>query len=260
MAKATEPKPRMFIGSSVEGLSVAYSIQESLEHDVEATVWNQGVFELSRYTLEALIDALADSDFALFVLQPDDVVQLRDAEKQAVRDNVIFELGLFIGRIGKERCFLVMPRGVDNFHLPTDLLGITPGQYEPEREDGNLLAALGPACQRVRRSVKALGRLQIPTTENAAALTTVQEAGDLTEDPDDCLSLIQSWMGSRSSQENGRAIRYSDVDRELKLVPGSAERYIEEAAKRWRYEVERRGKDTILFSKTSGLKRTIKVV
>lgn len=253
-------KPRMFIGSSVEGLSVAYSIQESLEYDVEATVWNQGVFDLSRYALESLIDVLADSDFAVFVFQPDDIVELRDEKKRAVRDNVIFELGLFIGRIGKERCFIVMPKGVDNFQIPTDLLGVNPATYEPEREDENLVAALGPACQRIRRSVKSLGRLKVPTTENVAELSVVQEVNDLTSDPDDCISLIQSWMGSRTSRENAQAIRYADVDRELKLKPGSAELYIVDAASRWRYQVDRKGKDTILFRKEPSSGRQVRLV
>jgi hypothetical protein len=244
-----QPKPRLFIGSSVEGLEVAYSVQEALEHDVESTVWTQGVFSLSRYTLEALIDKVADSDFALFVFQPDDITALRDVEQKTVRDNVVFELGLFIGRIGKERCFIVMPRGVDDFHLPTDLLGVTPAQYEPLRDDGNILAALGPACQRIRRSISSLGRLQQPTTENPTEPTVIEQVEELTSDPADCISIIQSWMGSRSPTENERAIRYVDVDRELRLAPGSAAEYIEQAASRWNYLLERKGKDTILFKK-----------
>src|SRR3954471_4213025 len=119
-------KPRMFIASSVEHIDLAYAAQESLEHDVESTVWSQGVFSISRTAMASLIDALDDSDFGLFILAPDDVTAIRDTSMKTVRDNVIFELGLFVGRLGNDRCFLIIPRGVEDLHLPTDLLGLTP--------------------------------------------------------------------------------------------------------------------------------------
>lgn len=119
-------KPRLFIGSASENLDVAYAIQEVLEHDAEVTVWTQGIFDLSKYTLDALTETLDTVDFGLFALSPTDVVTMRDETKRAARDNVIFELGMFIGRLGKERAFLFIPRGAEELHLPTDLLGITP--------------------------------------------------------------------------------------------------------------------------------------
>lgn len=148
-------KPRIFIGSSVEGLSVAYAIQQNLTHDAEATVWDQGVFDLSKTTIESLIKVVDESDFGVFVFSPDDVTRMRGADLNSIRDNVIFEYGLFTGRLGRDRVFFVKPEGYD-LHLPTDLLGITPGIYNPKREDGRLQAATGPACNQIREAMKKL--------------------------------------------------------------------------------------------------------
>jgi predicted nucleotide-binding protein len=150
-------KPRVFVASSVEGLNIAYAVQENLEHTAEITVWAQGVFELSDYTGRALINELDAYDFGLFVFSFDDITKMRGEAVKISRDNVVFELGPFIGRLGLQRSFILMPRSRDNLHLPTDLLGITPATFNPDRTDENLLAALGPACHQIRRSIERLG-------------------------------------------------------------------------------------------------------
>ena len=151
-------KPKIFVASSVEGLSVAYAIQTNLQHTAELTVWDQGVFALSHSALESLLAVLSKSDFGIFVFTGDDLTKIRGKESATVRDNVVFELGMFIGRLGKERSFVLIPAGAD-LRLPTDLIGLTPGTFESGRSDGSYEAACGPACNRVRESVKRLGFL-----------------------------------------------------------------------------------------------------
>jgi len=131
----------MFVGSSSEGLRLAYAVQQNLLNVAEVTVWSQGVFKPSSSVSESLAVYL-DSDFALFVFSPDDKIVSRGEENPAARDNVVFELGLFTGRLGQERCFILVPEG-ENLRIPTDLLGITLLKYEPKRSDGNLAAATG---------------------------------------------------------------------------------------------------------------------
>lgn len=237
-------KPRMFVASSSEHIDLAYAVQEALERDAEITVWDQGVFTPSRSTMASLIDALDESDFGLFIMGVDDVTNIRDSTKKTVRDNVIFELGMFVGRLGFDRCFMVVPRGVEDLHLPTDLLGLTPAMFDPDRQDLNLVAALGPACNRIRKVIKKLGPIM---QQASSAIKVVDTSDELISNPDDCMALIQSWMGARPASENSRAIRYADVDRELKLAPGSAEKYIESVASKWSYVVAHKGKDVILF-------------
>jgi hypothetical protein len=147
-------KPRIFIGSSKEALDIAYAIQENLEYDSNPTVWTQGIFELSNNSLDDLINALNNFDFGVFVFKPDDITEMRSSKLNTVRDNVIFELGLFIGKLGKKRVFFVLPNSTTNFHLPTDLLGVTPGKYNDKREDENLKASLGPFCNQIRKKLK----------------------------------------------------------------------------------------------------------
>ena len=146
-------KPKLFIGSSSEALEVANAIQENLNYDAEVTVWNQGIFKLSSTSLNDLISALGKSDFAIFVFNPDDIGIIRQQQHSIVRDNVIFELGLFIGKLGQSKVFYVVPDN-ETIHLPTDLLGVSPGYYNSKRVDKNLLAALGPFCNQVRSQLK----------------------------------------------------------------------------------------------------------
>ena len=237
-------KPKLFIGSSSERLDIAYAVQENLERFVEATVWTQGIFDLSKTTIESLMDVLEETDFGLFVFAPDDISLIRSAEKSIVRDNVIFELGLFVGRLGRERAFIVHSADISDFHIPTDLLGITPAIYQSDRTDGNIVAALGPACSRVQRSIAKFGVKSHIDIDSGPI-----DVSELIDDPNDCISLIEGFMGSRASRLNTAATKFSDVDKELSLKPGSAEKYIETAASRWNYKIVRRGKSTVTFEK-----------
>lgn len=145
-------KPKIFIGSSVEGLNIAYAIQQNLTHDAEITVWDQGVFELSQTTIESLVTVLEKSDFAIFVFSPDDITRIRKKKYQTVRDNVIFELGMFIGKLGRNRSFIIMP-DMPLFHIPTDLLGVTSGKFDTSRTDGSYQAATAPVCHQIRTQI-----------------------------------------------------------------------------------------------------------
>lgn len=147
-------KPKIFIGSSVESLEIAHNIQELLEHEANPTVWTQGIFELSNTALEDLIKALDSFDYAIFIFKPEDISTIRSKNYNTVRDNVIFELGLFIGKLGRDKVFFVAPKNTKDFHLPSDLAGITYGTYDADRDDENILAALGPFCNQIRRKLK----------------------------------------------------------------------------------------------------------
>jgi CRP/FNR family transcriptional regulator, cyclic AMP receptor protein len=147
--------PKLFIISSTEALEVAHEIQSQLQHDVFSAVWDQGVFFAGGYPLDALEKAVGESDFAVAIAQPDDIVETRGARYSTLRDNVLFELGIFLGRLTRHRAILVHPR-VTGLKLPSDLHGLTLVSYDPGKP-GELPARLGPACHEIRKLVKNLG-------------------------------------------------------------------------------------------------------
>lgn len=152
-------KPRIFIASSTEKLRVAEAFNVNLDRDFEVTVWTNGTFKLSSATLPALAEKSSAVDFALFVFAPDDIALIKDEPVNSVRDNVIFELGLFIGALGQDRCFIAKPRDVA-LHLPSDLLGITMADYEASRSDGDITSATNRACSLIKEAAGKLGLLE----------------------------------------------------------------------------------------------------
>lgn len=147
-------KLKVFIGSSTESLDVAFAIQSNLERDTDPTVWQQGVFKLNESNLNNLMISLDNYECGIFVLSPVDLLEIHGQNYTAVRDNVLFELGLFFGRLGLQRTFFIIPRTKETIRIPSDLIGVKYASYDPYREDGNLLAALGPACNEILEYLK----------------------------------------------------------------------------------------------------------
>jgi hypothetical protein len=145
--------PNIFIGSSVEGRAIADAIQVGLHHDARCRVWHQA-FALSKNTIDSIVEGAINSDFAIFVFSPDDILQLRGATYEAARDNVLFETGLFIGMHGKGRVFIVTPRGTD-LRIPTDLLGFTAATYDVGFAKQDINGAVGAAVTQVRQAINA---------------------------------------------------------------------------------------------------------
>lgn len=207
-------EPRLFVGSSVDSLDVAYAIQENLDYDAQIRVWPQGVFDPSRSAVESLLSALTRMDFGIFVFTPDDVANIRGEDKRVTRDNVLFELGLFVGKLGRERSFIFVPRECEDLHLPTDLLGMTPVTYSVPNSDVDFQSATGAACNRVRKAIRNLGPVapagSVPSTPQRATEAAEQEASedetvstamDRTEETDNT-----SWLQNLSDGEGEQAI------------------------------------------------------
>jgi predicted nucleotide-binding protein len=74
-----------------------------------------------------------DVSFAIVLLSPDDkgctVDSFPDATKFRARQNVILELGYFIGKLGRDRVF-VLHKNTSNFELPSDIFGVLYTPYD----------------------------------------------------------------------------------------------------------------------------------
>lgn len=148
-------RPRVFVGSSTEGLRVAETIQLNLDHLCEVTVWHQGIFAPGSGTLQTLLNVAREYDFAVLVLTPDDMVASRGDTLISPRDNVIFELGLFMGSLGAERTMVLYDRTSD-LKIPSDLAGVTMITYQPHTS-GDLEATLGAPCTRLKKQISKHG-------------------------------------------------------------------------------------------------------
>jgi CRP/FNR family cyclic AMP-dependent transcriptional regulator len=150
------PQPVVFIGCSTEAINIANEMQFAFKHDkFEPIIWTNQIFGPSGTALESLTKMASTSDFAAFIISPDDTVVSRKQESSAPRDNVIFEMGLFIGRLEPKRVFLIKEQH-DDIKIPTDLLGLTLVTYVL-KDPKNLPAAIGSVCHEIRKVIKELG-------------------------------------------------------------------------------------------------------
>jgi Predicted nucleotide-binding protein containing TIR-like domain/Histidine-specific methyltransferase, SAM-dependent len=120
----------MFVGSSSQASELIAGLSLGLDSRVTVRPWNKVSWPLTSDTLDGIDEHLQEADFAVFILADDDVAIIRGKEAKVPRDNVILELGMSLGSLGRERTFILTPSGTEkDVHKPSDLLGITVVQY-----------------------------------------------------------------------------------------------------------------------------------
>lgn len=123
--KNINSRPKLFIGASKEANDVVTVITKMLSHEFDVQPWYT-IFKSNDFTLQALLDQALLCDFAIMIFSLDDTLLCRKELFQCPRDNVIFELGLFLGLLGKKRAFVLAEEGIK---IPTDLNGFTLSQF-----------------------------------------------------------------------------------------------------------------------------------
>jgi hypothetical protein len=146
----------VFIGSSTEAEEAADEVQAILQAGgfAEAHHWRD-VFPPGEATLRSLSEAAQRCDFAILILSGDDVTISREMEKKAARDNIVFELGYFMGVIGESRTFM-LENYPDHVKIASDLAGITRASYSVG-PGGDLRPSLRRACTELTRVMRRLG-------------------------------------------------------------------------------------------------------
>lgn len=122
-------KTRIFIGSSTEGLEVANYVKMHFKDDFDCYIWNDNIFDYNENVLDILLTTINSFDYGIMIATKDDNLESRDKTFKSVRDNIVFEFGLFLGSLGKSRSFLLREKGAK---LPSDLLGLTIPEFEQE--------------------------------------------------------------------------------------------------------------------------------
>jgi len=143
-------RPTIFIGSSSEGRPTARAIKEQFDDEADVDIWDENIFKLHSSYLESLLRAANLYDFAILVFTPDDSTTSRDSMHLAPRDNVLFEHGLFLGRLGPNRAFIICDEEVK---VPSDFAGIKIAKFR-RRDDGNLKSAVSTACNEIRTAIE----------------------------------------------------------------------------------------------------------
>ena len=134
-------KRKVFIGSSTEELDIAEKVKSVLDSEFDVTIWNESlwdksVFRLNQNYLNDLLKASLRFEFGILIGTKDDKVTYRGDEVLQPRDNVIFELGLFLGRLGSSKCAFLVDKDVK---FPSDLKGISLAIFDKE-DDSSIVA------------------------------------------------------------------------------------------------------------------------
>lgn len=142
---------KLFIGSSSEGLVIAKKLKKALEAKfpefLECDLWTDGkIFSLNRGTLDSLVIASRKFDYGILLATADDIRKSRNVKAHIPRDNVMFEMGMFIGSLGLSRAFLLVEKSAI---LPTDYNGVTLAFF-----DKDLPKSLESAIKRIVATIE----------------------------------------------------------------------------------------------------------
>lgn len=146
-------KRKIFIGCSKKERQLAETAKLILSSDFEVTIWDDTLwetdteaFKLNDSILEGLLRSTLQFDFAVMIGTTDDIVEKKGETVLQARDNVLFELGLFIGRMGLRNCAFIVDRKLD---IMEDLKGIVLSKFDAEND-----SSFKSAVEKVKHSFK----------------------------------------------------------------------------------------------------------
>ncbi len=190
---------RIFVASSSERIDTAIEIARMLTATgkritgqskvVDAVPWTNGTFSFSRTYIESLERELDRADFAVVVYAGDDLARVRQEDVSLPRDNVIFELGLFIGRLSRERSFFFVDHAAET-RIASDLSGVKEVSFTMDGKTGGQPPSLAKACQSVVSQMLEVGERFKPGSDIRAHQ---QEAWHFIRAASGCWWSFQHW-------------------------------------------------------------------
>ena len=159
------PTSTIFVGSSSETKGLIRGLGLNLEdEDVALLNWAATASPPSRDALLGVERSLEKADFAAFILAADDVAYIRGEKVDITRDNVLLELGMSFGKIGRDRTFILAPRETKSSQrTPSDLLGLTAIHYG----EGKNREAMAGAASKILEQIEELGPMHRPGGDGA---------------------------------------------------------------------------------------------
>ncbi len=182
-------RPNVFIGSSTPALTIAKELRRGLTAVANVAVWDTA-FDAGTWLLGGILNRAQQSDFGVFVIREDDTTRIKNTEYMTVRDNVLFEAGVFMGALGPERTILLWPapNAANRLRLPTDLEGLLRETYTPSRSS-RTRPNIRSAVASIRRRVVSMGPALRSGYNEVARLRQALHERDIEFDDGSCEAL-----------------------------------------------------------------------
>lgn len=145
-------RPTVFLSSSEEGAGLARAVRSLLERDCRVLFWIDSLVELDAEKRESLVEAVEQADLAILFLVGDEL-ELRKSNSRTFRDQVILELGVFMGLLGWDRTLLLCR---DDRDVDLPFPGINVARYAAARGERGLHAAVESAYRSIRKAFEDL--------------------------------------------------------------------------------------------------------
>jgi CRP/FNR family cyclic AMP-dependent transcriptional regulator len=141
--------PQVFFGSSSEYSAALDPLSDAMRAAgarFDHIDWRTA-FVGGDLTLDRLVKTAEQVDFAVLIVAPDDIVRSRKKQSPAARDNVVFEAGLFMGNVGRERVLPLVPAALKP-KLPSDWASWNWIEFDPTTQ--NYASAASKIAERLR--------------------------------------------------------------------------------------------------------------
>jgi hypothetical protein len=139
-------RPSIFIASTTEAIKkkTPQKIKEYFAKEADVDLWSENIFTAEKSYLSVLLNRASFYDYGIILLTPEDQGIIRGTKYKVPRDNLLFELGLFMGRIGSNRAFMIAEETVK---ILSDFEGIDIAKYSMKDKSN---ASLEAACAKLK--------------------------------------------------------------------------------------------------------------